>query len=61
MSNLLFKLEKKPIRGLLWLEWVILAYAVLTTLYIFLFRNQLLHPADMLWGRAQAVLMMLAL
>ena len=61
MSNLLFKLEKKPIRGLLWLEWVILAYAVLTTLYIFLFRNQLLHPVDMLWGRAQAVLMMLAL
>ena len=59
--KILFKLEKKPIRGLLWLEWAIIAYAVLTTLYILVFRDQLHDAGALLWGRAQAVLMMLAL
>lgn len=59
--KLLFKLEKKPIRGLLWFEWALVVYAVLTTLYIIVFRGQLQHPGAMLWGRGQAVLMILAL
>ena len=57
----LFRLEKKPIRGLLWVEWAIIVYAVLTAVYILVFREQLHAPGAMLWGRAQAVLMMLAL
>lgn len=57
----LFKLEKKPIRGLLWLEWVVMAYTVLTSVYIAFTYNRLHDAAGMLWGRGQAVIMMLAL
>lgn len=57
----LFKLEKKPIRGLLWLEWVMVAYTVLTAIMILFTYERLHHPYQMLLGRGQAVLMVLAL
>ena len=57
----LFKLEKKPIRGLLWLEWAMVAYAVLTAIMIVFAYDRLHDPYQMLLGRGQAVLMVLAL
>ena len=55
------QLEKKPIKGLLWLEWAMLGYTFLTTLIILFTYTRLHTPAAMLWGRAQAVLMTVAL
>lgn len=57
----MFKLEKKPIRGLLWLEWVMVAYAVLTAIMILFNYDRLHHPRQMLLDRGQAILMVLAL
>lgn len=57
----LLKLESKPIRGLLWLEWAMVIYAVLTTLFIVATWSRLHEPVQMLWGRGQALLMTLAL
>lgn len=57
----LFRLEKKPIRGLLWLEWAVLAYALATTIFILFTYTRLHQPDQMLWGRAQVLLMTLAL
>lgn len=57
----MFKLEKKPVRGLLWLEWVMVAYAVLTAIMILFAYDRLHHPRQMLLDRGQAILMVLAL
>ena len=57
----LLKLEAKPIRGLLWLEWAMAAYAALTTILIVATYSRLLDPVQMLWGRGQALVMTLAL
>ena len=57
----LLKLEAKPIRGLLWLEWAMVIYAVLTTIFIIVTWSRLHDPMQMLWGRGQALLMTLAL
>ena len=57
----MFKLEKKPVRGLLWLEWVMVAYAVLTAIMILFAYDRLHQPRQMLLDRGQAILMVLAL
>ncbi len=57
----LFRLETKPIRGLLWLEWAMVVYAVLTTILIAITFSRMHDPMQMLWGRGQALLMTLAL
>lgn len=57
----LLKLEGKPIRGLLWLEWAMIVYAVLTTILIAFTYSRLHEPLQMLWGRGQAIVMTLAL
>ena len=59
--NVFLKIEGKPVRGLLWLEWVMVAYAALTTLLIIAVWGRLHEPMQMLWGRGQALLMTLAL
>lgn len=57
----LLRIEAKPIRGLLWLEWAMVVYAVLTTIFIIVTWSRLHDPVQMLWGRGQALLMTLAL
>jgi len=57
----LFKSDAKPIRSLLWLEWAMVVYVVLTTVLIAVTFNRLHDPLQMLWGRGQALLMTLAL
>ena len=47
----LFKIETKPRKGLLALEWAVLAYLVLTTLVILFTYTRLENPESMLWGR----------
>lgn len=57
----LFEIERKPQRGLLAAEWVIVGYAVLTLLLILFTWTKQPNPAPMLWGRFHAMASMAAL
>ena len=56
-----FQLEKKPIKGLLAAEWVMLGYLLLTLLLLLFIYTKTADPVAMLWGRVQIVVMTLAL
>ena len=56
-----FQLEKKPIKGLLAAEWVMLGYLLLTLLLLLFIYTKTADPVSMLWGRVQIVVMTLAL
>lgn len=56
-----FKIEKNPKRGLLALEWAVLAYMALTLLMIFFTYTRLHNPQSMIWGRVQILVMTLLL
>ena len=57
----LFKIETKPRKGLLALEWAVLAYLVLTTLVILFTYTRLENPDSMMWGRLRIVAMTMGL
>lgn len=48
-----FELEKKPSKGLLPLEWVVLAYMAFTLLLVLFGMTRLEHPDAMIWGRVR--------
>lgn len=56
-----FQIEKKPKKGLFAAEWVILAYLVLTTLFMFFAYVKLQNPESMLWGRFRVLAIMAAM
>ena len=51
----LFKIEKKPQKGLFAVEWVVMGYLVLTTLLMLFTWVKLQNPESMLWGRFRVV------
>lgn len=51
----LFTIEKKPVRGLLTVEWVILGYMVLTTFWVLFSYTKMQDPESLLWGRVRVV------
>ena len=57
----LFEAERKPRRGLLAAEWVVVGYMLLTLALILFTWTKQPDPAPMLWGRFRAVASMLAL
>ncbi len=57
----LFRIEKKPQRGLLAVEWVIIAYMVFTLLMMAFMWTKLQNPESMLWGRFRYVMVTLAM
>ena len=57
----LFAVEQKPVKGVLMMEWAMLAYAVLTLPLILVMWTTLTDPMQMLWLRLQGVAMVLAL
>ena len=57
----LFEREKKPLKGLLAAEWVIMGYMVLTLLFMLFTWTKLPNPEPMLWGRFHFVAMTVAL
>ena len=57
----IFELERKPRKGLLAIEWVILAYMLFTLLLMLITYTKLQNPEAMLWGRARFLVMTLAL
>lgn len=59
--NNYFKLDRKPAKGLFAIEYVIMAYLVLTTLFIFFTYVKLPNPESMLWLRFRALAITVAL
>lgn len=57
----LFKAEKKPVKGLMAYEWVVLAYTLITTLFILATYDRLPHPQALLIGRIRIVAITAAL
>jgi len=57
----LFKIEKRPKRGLLAMEWVVMGYLLITLLLLFFTYTKVHNPQSMLVGRLQIVVMTLAL
>jgi membrane-associated phospholipid phosphatase len=51
----------KPMKGLCAFEWAMIAYAVLTLLYMLFIYTKLQNPISMIWLRVQAVAMTLGL
>jgi membrane-associated phospholipid phosphatase len=56
-----FKLEKKPLRGLLAVEWVVMGYLLFTLVMMAILWDKLVNPESMLWGRVQFVVITMAL
>lgn len=57
----LFTIEKRPKKGLMAFEWVVLAYWLLTFLMIIVMYTRLHHPQEMIWGRIRVLAIILAL
>ncbi len=57
----LFEIEKKPRKGLLTVEWVVMGYLLLTLLMILFCYTKMQNPESMIWGRFHIVMMTLAL
>ncbi len=57
----LFKIEAKSQRGLFALEWVMLAYMMLTMLMVFFMYTKVVNPEAMIWGRVRIAVVTLAM
>lgn len=57
----LFRIERSPRRGLLMVEWIVLAYLVATLLLMFFMFTKLQNPESMLFGRLRIIIITLAM
>lgn len=57
----LFKIERKPRKGLLTVEKVVMGYLIITLLLMLFTYTKLHNPGSMLWGRVQVVIITAAL
>ena len=57
----IFEIERKPRKGLLAVEWVILGYLLFTLILMLFTYTKLQNPESMLWGRARFLVITLAL
>lgn len=57
----LFQLEKKPIRGLLAVEWIAIGYMLFTLLLMAFMWTKVVNPSTMLWGRFHFLMATLAM
>lgn len=57
----LFAIEKKPKKGLLAVEWVVMGYLVVTLLATLLMSTRLPHADEMIWGRVRIAVITAAL
>lgn len=51
----IFRTEKKPIKGLLTVEWVILGYWVLTLLFVLFTYTKIQNPEALIYGRIKVL------
>lgn len=52
-----FKIEKSPKKGLMALEWAMLAYMALTIIVMLFTYTKLVNPESMIWGRIRVLVM----
>ena len=52
----LFAIEKSPLKGLMAVEWVMMAYLLATSVFIMVTYTSLPNPGLMVWTRVQALL-----
>lgn len=57
----LFKLEKKPTKGLLPVEWAAMGYLVFTLILIFILYTKIANPEILIFGRLRIIAMTAAL
>ena len=57
----LFQLEKKPLKGLMPLEWVVMGYLLFTLIVILFFYTKMNNPQELIFGRLRVVAMTAAL
>ena len=57
----LFAIDKKPCKGLIAAEWVVMGYLMLTLLFMLFTWTKLPSPEPMLWGRFRIVVTTVAL
>ena len=57
----IFRIEKKPIKGLLTVEWVILGYWVLTLLFVLFTYTKIQNPEALIWGRIKVLALAVAM
>lgn len=57
----LFTLERKPLLGLMAVEWAVMAYVVFTTVLILFLSTKLSDPMALIFGRLRVVAIMAAL
>ncbi len=50
-----FKIEKNPKKGLMALEWAMLAYMALTIIVMLFTYTKLVNPESMIWGRIRVL------
>ena len=53
----LFTIDKHPKKGLLAMEWVMVAYLLLTLLIVFFTYTKAENPNEMIWGRIRIAAM----
>ena len=53
----LFTIDKHPKKGLLAMEWVMVAYLLLTLLIVFFTYTKAENPNEMIWGRVRIAAM----
>ena len=57
----IFEIEKKPRKGLLAIEWVVIGYMLLTLLLAFFMTTKIHNIDPFIWGRFRMMVMMLGL
>lgn len=57
----LFELDKKPHKGLLAVEWVIMGYLLFTLLLVLFCYTKVVNPESIIWGRFHVVMLTLAM
>ena len=57
----LFKIEKKPLKGLMAIEWAAAAYMLFTFVLIMFFYTKMTAPEAMIYGRLRIIAMTAAL
>ena len=57
----LFKIEKKPKKGLMAVEWVTVAYLLITLVIVLFAYTRVENPQAMIWGRVRIAAMTVAL
>lgn len=57
----LFQLDSKPVRGPIAIEWLVVAYTLITTFVVMFAGSSMVNPDALIWGRLRILAVMAAL